>query len=153
MRTIKLKYSDKEAIVDDWYYPRLMKYVWYVRGNRGLVYAYTYRRGRITKMHNMIIKKKKGFQIDHINRNSLDNRKENLRYCTHSENQLNKNLSKNNTSGHKGVNWDKSHEKWVAILYKDGKTIKLGRFTNKEDAILARKEAFKKAFNGFTVED
>ena len=74
----------------------------------------------------------KNMQIDHINHNTLDNRKCNLRICTNFENQLNKT---NNTSGYVGVTWDKSRNKWYVFC----KRKYIGRFNNIEDAIIARK--------------
>lgn len=55
-------------------------------------------------------------------------------------------LPKNNTSGHKGVSWNKSHQKWQAYIGIHGKTIKLGYFDNIEDAIRVREEAEQEYF-------
>ena len=79
--------------------------------------------------------------IDHINQNRQDNRIKNLRLVTPLENQMNKGTSKNNTSGVMGVIWDESRKKWRAGIWPKGKHINLGRFTNKADAISARKAA------------
>ena len=80
-------------------------------------------------------------QIDHINHNPDDNRIENLREVSNQENQRNRRLSRNNTSGRVGVHWHKMEEKWRASIKSNGKNIFLGRFKEKEDAIKAREEA------------
>lgn len=79
--------------------------------------------------------------IDHINHDGTDNRLCNLRVVTHKDNVKNQRLNKSNKSGHCGVTWKKSHSKWVANIKDNGKQIRLGLFTNKADAITARKEA------------
>lgn len=77
--------------------------------------------------------------IDHINRNTLDNRKKNLRIVSVFENNLNKG---NNTSGCVGVCWDKTRNKWHVMF----KNKNIGRFINYEDAVNARKNAEKNYF-------
>jgi len=72
--------------------------------------------------------------IDHINRNPLDNRKQNLRICTHFTNNLNKG---NNKSGCVGVCWDKNRNKWH-VMFKEKN---LGRYDNFEEAVKVRKDA------------
>lgn len=64
-------------------------------------------------------------QTDHINRNKLDNRKENLRICNNSVNRFNARIQKNNTSGIKGVHLmkNRSSKQWQAKIYIDGKRI------------------------------
>ena len=69
--------------------------------------------------------------IDHFNMVRDDNRIENLRLTTHSENLQNTKA--------KGIYWDKSRNKWMAQIYINGKTINLGRYDLEEDAIKARK--------------
>ena len=61
-------------------------------------------------------KKPKGFQIDHINGNILDNRIENLRLATYAENQWNAKTRVDNKSGVKGVSWHKASQKWRAQI-------------------------------------
>jgi len=82
-------------------------------------------------------------EIDHINGIKDDNRISNLRECTRSQNQANKNKQKNNTSGHKGVFWHKNHNKWTAQIKKNGKHIHLGVFINIDDAVQAYAKATK----------
>ena len=81
-------------------------------------------------------------QIDHININPLDNRIENLRAVNHSQNQRNKNKSKNCSSKYKGVCWSKRDSKWYAYIQINRKRKHLGLFINEEDANLAYKKAY-----------
>jgi hypothetical protein len=76
--------------------------------------------------------------VDHIDNNRQNNNLLNLRFATHSQNQQNRSLSKNNTSGFKGVSWNKKIMKWTAVIEVNYKTIRLGAFINKEDAIKTR---------------
>lgn len=87
--------------------------------------------------------------IDHINRNPLDNRRENLRIVTPQQNCMNKSIQPNNTSGVPGVSWRKDRNKWRAFISIDGKQIALGLYKRKEDAIAARKAAEEKYFGEF----
>lgn len=87
---------------------------------------------------------------DHINRNPLDNRKCNLRQATVSQNNMNKTVARNNTSGIIGVNWDKKLEKWKVSITCDKKRIHIGYFINKDDAIRARLIVEMKYFGEFS---
>ncbi len=72
--------------------------------------------------------------VDHINNNRSDNCLFNLRYATHQENNFNSSICKNNTSGVKGVSFDKQRNKWRAQIKINGKSLHLGYFNNIEDA-------------------
>ena len=87
--------------------------------------------------------------VDHINGDSMDNRKSNLRICTQADNMKNQKKSKKNTSGHKGVCWASREKRWIAYIKVDGKNITLGYFKNKEDAINARLKAEEKYYSEF----
>lgn len=87
-------------------------------------------------------------QIDHINRDSTDNRICNLREVTNSENARNRKIQSNNTSGATGVQWDIRAGKWLSRIKINGKLIHIGLFDNFEEAVAARKEEAKK--HGFT---
>ena len=76
--------------------------------------------------------------VDHIDNNPVNNNVSNLRWASFTEQQYNKEISTNNTSGSKGVCFSKTSNKWIAYIYRNGKKIHLGLFTNKEDAIKAR---------------
>lgn len=73
-------------------------------------------------------------QVDHINGIRNDNRIKNLRLATTSQNQWNKKMQKNNTSGIKGVSWDNQRGKWIAQCWLFGKHHKIGRFSSIDDA-------------------
>jgi len=91
-------------------------------------------------LHREIVGAKKGEYTDHINRNSFDNRKFNLRICSQTENILNSKISKNNTSGFKGVYWFKPIKKWCAYITYHKKRKCLGYFEDIQKAVKARKQ-------------
>ena len=91
----------------------------------------------------------KGMSVDHINGNKLDNRKSNLRICTHAENLRNLKKAKNNTSGFKGVSWYSKSKKWRAVITFGGKYHHLGLFVKKQDAIDAYNQKAKEYFGQF----
>ena len=76
--------------------------------------------------------------IDHIDNNPLNNKVNNLRWCTISENSHNTVVSNKNTSGSKGVHFQTKGNKWIANIIFHGISIHLGCFDNKEDAVKAR---------------
>lgn len=82
-----------------------------------------------------------GEQIGHINKLKKDNRLVNLRCVNNIENNRNKNMLKNNTSGVTGVYMRKGSKNWYASIRVDWKLINLGTYKNKLDAITARKSA------------
>jgi hypothetical protein len=86
---------------------------------------------------------------DHRNGNGLDNRRANLREATKSQNAANRGLDRNNTSGFKGVYWNKAERKWQAHIQVDGKKRTLGRFPDPEDAARAYDAAALDAFGEF----
>lgn len=87
--------------------------------------------------------------IDHINRDQSDNRIENLRPATSSENGGNRPAQANNTSGFKGVSLYRPNGKWRASIQKDGKFISLGYFADRRDAAAAYSAAAQELFGEF----
>ena len=87
--------------------------------------------------------------MDHINRIRDDDRWENLRPATRTEQVINRGMQKNNKSRHKGVSWHKPTKKWQAYITVDKKQIHLGRFHDLDEAVAARKEAELKYFGEF----
>lgn len=88
-------------------------------------------------------------RIDHVNRDGLDCRRENLRLATHAQNMANRRLFKNNTSGVRGVSWHKAKGKWCARISVNGKRILLGYFDEIEDAKSTYEKAAVKHFGEF----
>ena len=91
-------------------------------------------------LHRYLMGDPKDIQIDHKNRNTLDCTRENLRKTNHSQQGMNGNKPKNNTSGHLGVTWVKRFKKWMAYITKDQVKKNLGYYDNIKDAIDARKQ-------------
>lgn len=98
-------------------------------------------------MHRMLTNPPKGKVVDHRDSNSCNNRKENLRVCTQSQNRQNyKGKNPNNTSGHIGVTWNKREEKWMAHVRVSWKFKNLGYYDDIMDAVAARKAGEEKYF-------
>jgi len=88
--------------------------------------------------------------VDHINNNKNDNNLNNLRWATPSENQQNHSISKANTSGVKGISFDKKRNKWRVSIQIDGINYNLGRFMTLEEAKQARIKSVNAIFGEFT---
>ena len=130
-------------------YDKVKKYCWSIN-SAGYPVARCHEKDMPIFMHRLILDVKKGYIVDHKNHNTLDNRKENLRICTQYENMANQKPSSRNTSGHKGVYWNKDKNKWnVKIGYKN-KNINVGYYKDINDAIKARQEAEEKYFGEFS---
>ena len=100
-------------------------------------------------LHRFLMNTPKGMLTDHINGNSYDNRKSNLRICTHLENLQNRAKNKNNTSGVKGVSWNTKENKWGAYIYLNNKYKNLGLYETIEAATEVRRLAEEKYFGEF----
>jgi len=125
------------AIIDAEDVEKVEKYKWCLSHS----YVATYIKKRALKIQHVIlgIKSNKAIRIDHVDRNPLNNRKENIRPCTHRQNIRNSGKRKNNTSGYKGV-W-KNGEKWCAEITVNGKKVYLGIFGDKAEAARIYNEA------------
>lgn len=130
--------------LSDW--EKMKKYCW-SKDAQGYVVAMV--NGKARKFHTLIVHCPKGSVRDHINRNKLDNRKENIRITSFSANSYNRSVSVKSKSGYTGVYKTKSG-KWSASIRKDYKLIKLGIYENLEDAISARRKAEMEYFGEYT---
>jgi len=101
------------------------------------------------RLHSLVMGAKDGQHIDHINRDRLDNRKKNLRFATQQQNTCNSSIRKDNTSGVTGIRYREDRGKWTACINYKGVTYRLGHFSRKEDAVIARKEAEVRFFGEF----
>lgn len=102
-------------------------------------------------LHRYIMNAPKGFEVDHIDMDRMNNCRSNLRICTHQQNQCNQPLQSNNTSGVTGVRFYKARNKYVARVKFFGKDIHLGYYKNKIEAIQARDTGAKLLFGEFAV--
>ena len=87
--------------------------------------------------------------VDHINNNRLDNNINNLRWCTYTENNRNKSMKSNNSSGIKGVTFHKKSNKWCAQIMIDGINIHIGYYDTIEEATIARVQRARQAFGQY----
>lgn len=139
----------QSAIVDAADYEWLIQWKWHALWCRCAPSFYAARhvridgRKKIVLMHRLILgldfgDKRRG---DHKNMNSLDNRRSNLRIATHQQNLYNRRMMNRNTSGYKGVTWDKQHNRWCAQIVVQRRRVWLGRFDTAEAAYAAYCEA------------
>jgi len=131
-----------KVLIDDEDYERMRKHGWCVRVmSQHMIYFRSnisgFGKGRISMLHRFIVGcvPNDGKTVDHINGNTLDNRKCNLRICTQHENSRNQRIRKNNTTGYKGVRIRRQYtHTWDAYIMVDNKQISLGVWDNIEDA-------------------
>jgi hypothetical protein len=144
------------VIIDDEDFEKVSKYNWCL-AKRGIHnYAKSYSPGKkLTYLHRFIFNPPNGKLIDHINRNGLDNRKENLRLCTHAENRCNRGKTIENSTGYKGVYRSYTKiERWVArISCGNIKSKDLGSFKTKREAAIAYNLAAKKYHGEFAYQN
>jgi len=102
------------------------------------------------ELHRFIMNANKGEYIDHINHNTLDNRKENLRITRNNQNIKNrKGKNKNNKSGYRNVSWNNFKNQWVVQLQVNGENTQLGYFDNVDDAGKFAEEMREKYYGEF----
>lgn len=137
----------KHALIDleDW--DKIRPYKWSTWETTGGVYAHTLSGKKRIIMHHLILPRIVSYVIDHRDRNGLNNLRTNLRYATYAENARNKCKSYRNTSGYKGVSWEKRRQKWEANIKVNYVKHFLGYYAVKEEAALAYNEAAK-SFHG-----
>ena len=155
MSRIILLTQGQEAIVDDWRYDELNAFKWCAQWNSDTKAFYAERKTSRTsgfktiRMHAIVARTPKGLCTDHINRNTLDNREENLRVCTRSENNMNRGKRTDNTSGFKGV--FKSGNKWTSKIQAGQTVYCLGSFATREEAARAYDIAAKKIHGEYAM--
>jgi len=138
MHSFQIK--DVVAVLDegDAHYAR--EWVWYVHRTGHSTYLRGYQRGiplaqqKMRYLHRVLTDAPKGNDVDHINGNGLDNRRENLRLCTRSQNNANRHRTQSKSSPYKGVHLEKQTGRWRAEVHHLGKRHTLGRFDRIEDA-------------------
>jgi len=140
MKEISLKYMKGIVLLDDENHEELSKYIWSILYGPNTSYARTsIKENGIFKhylMHRLIMNNPKGFEVDHIDNNGLNNQMSNLRLVTHSQNQMNSHKYKDKTSKYKGVMWHKRDKIWEVQIKANNKQHYLGRFENEIQAAI-----------------
>lgn len=141
MKHLPLANSDMPAIVDDDVYEQIKDRSWRVmtvtNGAQYIVW-----KGRVSGkhttvyLHRLVMEDQKGM-IDHINGDPFDNRRENLRVTTNSQNQMNSKKKAGVKSIYKGVSWNSKLQKWKVQIGIDGKDYFIGYFENERHAAYA----------------
>jgi hypothetical protein len=140
MKTVPLT-KNQLAIVDDEDFDRVNQWKWQAIPNRDKWYAKrSFNKNGIrvgVRLHRFIINAPCGMDVDHINGNTLDCRKTNLRICNNSQNAQNRGKTKFNTSGYKGVSYKKKNHRWYSQIMLNKHNYHLGYFDSPEDAAIA----------------
>lgn len=136
------------AIVDADDYDWLNQYKWHICKKGKNLYAVASIKGREMLMHRLIMNPPPGLVVDHIDINSLNNKRENLRICTQGQNNYNR-KGQSKTSKYKGVYREKNFNKWRVTIGYNSKTINLGSFDNEIDAAKAYDKKAKELFGKF----
>jgi hypothetical protein len=143
----------KETCIDlaDW--PEVQKYRWHAHKQAGKFYVWSdlprvNGKKSVIRLHRIITQSDKA-DIDHKDGDGLNNRRYNLRPGTHAQNMMNGGIRSNNTSGFKGVSWDRVRCKWGVRIKADGRYRNIGRFTSIIDAAKAYNAAAVAFFGEF----
>jgi methyl coenzyme M reductase subunit D len=156
MKTIPLT-RGMVALVDDADFEFLNQWKWFSKSSnrRKLFYAARWTRTNGIRicvlMHRVLIGAKEGQQVDHKDRCSLNNQKSNLRLSNQSQNLGNKSIGINNTSGYKGIIWNKRLDRWCAQICVNYNKVWLGTFNDKQSAVQAYDRASKAYFGQFSA--
>ena len=136
-------------------YDKIYPYMWYINDNGYLIASVPLINKHI-RMHRLIMNViDAGYDtyVDHRDHNTKNNRKNNLRVCSPSNNAMNQKLKINNNTGVTGVYWDNERRKWMATIMVDYKNIYLGRFPSFDEAFEARRKAEDKYFGEWSYKN
>jgi GH18 family chitinase len=153
---VELELKHGTCLLDDEDFERLANWRWWSvvsTRQRRMIYVYGQPAGPKVQgelMHRVVLGiplRTRGFDIDHINRNGLDNRKDNLRVATRAQNLANTGPRVDGRP--KGVTWDKQTNRWKASITIGGRPVNLGRFADRDDAARAYNAAALEAWGEF----
>lgn len=153
MKIIQLTRGQVTQVSDEWY-EELNKHNWYAHFDPPSQTYYALRRAKrflgkskLIPMHRVITNAPDNMMVDHIDHNTLNNQFENLRVCTMAQNQYNRKMNRNNSTGYKGV---KPHGRgYMARIRVDGKEIYLETWDTQEQAAIAYDQAARMYFGEF----
>lgn len=136
-------HGEYTVIVDESDYTFVSKYTWHINKCLNKMYASTRINNKIVRLHTLLIGDGIG-HVDHVDGNSLNNTRVNLRMCTHAQNIQNIGKRISNKSGYKGVWYSPLEGKYKSQITVNRKKICIGTFENIKDAALAYNDAAKK---------
>lgn len=142
------------VLIDDDDLPLVAQYKWksMCPSNSKTFYARSWIGGTNVLMHRLILgMTDRKTQVDHKDRNGLNNQRSNLRLCTHAQNLANRAVRKDSKSGIRGVRWVPRLDRWAARIIINGQSIHLGLFPTKEDAAAAYDAALKSKHGEFAL--
>ena len=136
----------RTALIDEADYESIQHWKWSSCRKRHTfaVYRAVLEQGKSRRIYlsRFIMQAPSGLFVDHENGDGLDNRRDNLRLCTHTENNRHRcRPQSTNTSGHRGVFWERGAKKWRAQLSVNNRNVHLGMFLTVEDAGNAYRQA------------
>lgn len=141
VKEIALTNSDKKVSVDADNFERLSKYKWHLCANGypcRSIYESSTQKTKHSTMHREIMAAQKGEQVDHIDRNRLNNTRGNLRICNSSENGCNTGKRREGDSEYKGIHLDKRRKKWRAEIQFENNVYNIGSYADEAEAARAR---------------
>jgi hypothetical protein len=137
-------YFDKEN------FELISKYYWNINKDG---YIYTRDNGYIIFMHRLVMNAQNNEQIDHVKHELYDNRKNELRIVTQSQNNMNYEIRKDNTSGYRGIYWNKKFSKWHVQISKNKNRYHLGYYDDIIQAIQIRDQFEEKLFGEYSYKN
>jgi hypothetical protein len=133
----------KVALVDDEDYEYLSQFKWYAQKSETTWYAARHpTKNKTVRMHRVLMDDPQGLEVDHEDRDGLNNQRYNLRVATHAQNGRNRRPHTNKTSGYKGVYWQKASGRWIV-------QIQLGSYDTAEEAARMYDEAARRYHGEF----
>jgi len=121
---LELSNSERKAVIDAEDFLLIKGKKWSICTCNGIQYitSYSYENNKKTSilLHRLIVGAVKGQIVDHKNHDTFDNRKTNLRFCSHGQNMANRKMSKANKLGVRGVTYDKTNKNYEAKVTKNG---------------------------------
>lgn len=155
MKEIQLT-QGQVALVDDEDFERVSQYKWHASPQPNYAkpktfYARAFVGGKSMSLHQFVLGKLPRMVIDHVNGNTLDCTRANLRHASFSENRRNSSQSVKNKSGLRGVSWSSKRGMWRADICTHRARVCLGHFIDKLEAAKAYNEAAKKYHGEFAT--
>lgn len=139
----------KVALIDDEDFELVSQYKWHAHKNKNVFYARSSMDGENILLHRFILNTPDGIEIDHKDRDGLNCTRENMRLATHTQNNANRGMLRNNTSGYRGVRFYKASGSWQSAISVNAVHKHLGYFDSPIEAARAYDEAAHELFGEF----